>query len=258
MPPEAENEQVDVPALDADTIAAIKKLAGQTLEKAGTDPAKIVAAIQAARNELELSGDMEGAALYTQAIALVQQAAGEAETAEAETPEEPPAEEAVAEGELLAAAKPGNLRKAGRPISGARLASLEQTVKTLLQMMAGAGSAKAQKAISAMADGDEMAMSAKSIGDELAKAMTPLAQALLNVNDRLIKIEAQPAPGGPVLRPVPKTIAGQKAAEVVKPAMPGIVKAQLDDLLRKSHTDANPTLRLEYKRRYDELAAQYQ
>ena len=81
-------------ALDAATIAAIKLLAGQAtpLTKAASDPAKIVGLIQQARNELELGGDMEGAALMTQAIALIQQATGEAEGSPAEEASEPPAE----------------------------------------------------------------------------------------------------------------------------------------------------------------------
>lgn len=254
------------PGLSADQLTTLQKLAGNlaALEKASTDPAKIVAMIQAARNELELAGDMDGAALYTQAISLVQQAAGEAkepnaddETAPADAAQDQQAGGAPDAAMLAQGAKAANLKKAGKAVSGNRMAALEQTVKTLLTMMAGAGSSKAQKAILAMSDGDEMNMSAKTIGAEFTKAVEPLAQALLNVNDRLIKIEALPAPGGPQLRVVPKQIAGQKTADVAKTAMPSIIKAQLDDLRRKAHTDPNPTLRLEYQKRHDELAATY-
>lgn len=249
------------PALDAETIAAIKKLAGQAqpaapLTKASADPAKIVAMIQQARNELEMSGDMDGAALMTQAIALIQQASGEAN----ETEPEPDAEQGQQdqppdEATMLAAAKTTNLRKAGRTFSSANLAAMENTVKTLLSMMAAAGSQKAQKAITAMADGDEMSMTA-AIGAEFTKAMTPIAQAVLNVNERLLKIEGQPAPGGPALRRVEKTIAGQPANQ--KPAATALIKAQLDSLHHLARTSATIGMREDYQRQYEALAAQYQ
>lgn len=260
MPKDDDKQTQDAaPALDAETIAAIKKLAGQTLEKASTDPAKIVAMIQASRNELELAGDMDGAALMTQAIALIQQATGEADTPAEEdttTPtEEPPPDEAAM---LAQRAKTGTLRKAGAAVSAARMASLEQTVKTLLQMMAGAGSAKAQKAIAAMADGDETTMAA-AIGAELTKAVTPLASAILNVNERLLKIEQLPAPGGPVLRQVEKALAGQKPPSTSeKPALTPLIKAQLDNLQRLANTDPNAALRADYQKRYEALRAEYQ
>lgn len=268
MPPELEETQnlasvSTPPALDAATIDAIKRLAGQSLlSKAATDPAKIVGLIQAARNELELAGDMEGAALMTQAIALIQQASGEAEGSPAEEASEPPPE-AAAEGDvpaaaMVAAAKAGNLKKAGRPVSGARMAALEQTVKTLLQMMAGAGSAKAQKAITAMADGDEMSIS-QAIGTEFAKAVNPLAGALLNINDRLLKIEAQPLPGGPLIRqPVTKTIIGQAPIAESKPALTPLVRQQLDNLQRMARTAASPHFAKLYDDQYQALKTQYQ
>lgn len=260
---ETTQEQVAPAALDAETIAAIKKLAGRptTLEKASADPAKIVAMIQAARNELELAGDMEGAALFTQAIALVQQAAGEAEApaAEEETTETTTEEAPVDEAAMLASAKATDLRKAGKAISSSRLASLEQTAKTLLQMMAGAGHTKAQKALAAMVDmgaGDDVAA---AIGAEFQKAVNPLAQALLNVNDRLLKIEAQPAPGGPVLRLVDKVIAGGRGAPPPeKPQITTLIKAQLDSLSHLARTAATSGMRADYQKQHDDLRAQYQ
>jgi hypothetical protein len=268
MPPEEtpKPEQETAPGLTAEQLAGLRLLAGNlatlqpaTIAKAATDPAKIVAMIQAARNELELSGDMEGAALFTQAIALVQQAAGEAEGTPEEEATEPPGE-AQAEGDAapgqFAQRAKATLKKAGRTFSAANLAAMENTVKTLLQMMAGAGNAKAQKAMAAYQADDTPDMT-MAIGAEFTKAMTPIAQALLNVNDRLSKVEALPAAGGPMLRPVPKQIAGQPTIPAAKPAMPNIIKSQLDDLQRRAHTDPNPTLRLEYQKRHDELAATY-
>jgi hypothetical protein len=157
----------------------------------------------------------------------------------------------------MAASQTGNLKKAGRPVSGARMAALEQTVKTLLQMMAGAGSAKAQKAITAMADGDEMTIS-QAIGSEFQKAMTPLAGAVLNINDRLLKIEAQPTSGGPVLRIVDKVIGRAREAPQEKPQPTALVKAQIDNLWRQLNTEVNPQQRAQYQAQYDALKAQYQ
>lgn len=265
MPKEEEQQTTDAaPALDAETIAAIKKLAGQTLtaevltlEKASADPAKIVAMIQQARNELEMSGDMDGAAMLTQAITLVQQVIGDADNPADETPpteEAPPAEGDPAQ--MAAAAKTKTLRKAGRALSSANLAAMENTVKTLLQMMASAGSTKAQKAITAMSDGDDVSMAA-AIGAEFTKAVTPIASAVLNVNERLLRIEGQPAPGGPVLRRVEKTITGQQPANQ-KPQATTLIKAQLDNLHHLARTSATIGMRADYQRQYEELAAQYQ
>lgn len=259
MPKEEQQTEATAPALDADTIAKLQKLAGTlqpaALLKAASDPAKIVAMIQQARNELELAGDMDGASMLTQAITLVQQVIGDADA----PADEPAAEEAPpAEGDpaqmVAASAKASTLRKAGRALSGANLSAMENTVKTLLQMMATAGSAKAQKAISAMADGDEVAM---SIGAELTKALNPIAQAVLNVNDRLIKIEAQPAPGGPVLRIVEKVITGQKPANQ-KPVATPMIKAQIGNLYHLARTAATIGMREDYLKQYEALAAQYQ
>lgn len=259
-------DQPAAPALDAETITAIKKLAGQQptqLAKAATDPAKIVALIQALRNEAEVAGDMDGASMFTQAITLIMQASGEADTPAEGSPEEeatePPAE-AQAEGDvpMQQAAKTGTLRKAGRALSSANLAAMENTVKTLLAMMASAGSAKAQKAITAMSDGDDVSMAA-AIGAEFQKAVTPLAGAILNVNDRLLKIEAQPALGGPVLRIVDKKIAGQGGTvSTEKPPITALIKSTLDNLHHLARTAATPGMRQDYQKQYDELRAQYQ
>jgi HK97 family phage prohead protease len=266
-----EPEATPTPAtLDAATIAAIKLLAGtgQPLAKAATDPTKIVSMIQQARNELELAGDMDGASLMTQAIALIQQATGEASAPEGSPEEEatePPAE-AQAEGDVPAggavtrnykATKTGTLKKAGRKFSGANLAAMENTVKTLLQMMATAGSTKAQKAMIAMADGDELSMT-QAIGAEFTKAVTPIAGAVLNINDRLAKIEAQPLPGGPVIRaPIQKQISGQAAPAESKPVMSVLVRQQLDNLQRMARTAANPSLAKLYDDQYTLLKAEY-
>jgi hypothetical protein len=250
------------PALTPEQLADLQKLAGTlSLEKAASDPAKIVALIQQARNEYELSGDMDAAAMLTQAISLVQQVIGGADAAE--TPETDVAAEpgvAAADQAVAAAAAAGDLAKAGRMLNTKNLAAMENTVKTLLQMMATAGSTKAQKAIAAMADGDEMAMSAKAIGSELEKVLQPFAVGILNINDRLTQVERQPMPGGPVLRPgaVAKVIAGQDPPANTKPVMPGIIKLQLDDLARKARVDPNPTFQRLYQAQIEDIRKQYQ
>lgn len=244
-----------------DPIADVRKLAGsETIKKAAADPAKIVSLIQASRNDLELAGDMEGAALLTQAIALVQQASGEAEEAPAEAALEP-TDEAADDPALAMAAKPGNLRKAGRTFSGGNISAMHNVVKTLLQLMAGAGDAIAQKAMSAYAgdsgEGD-IAMASKVAAAILPQFET-LAKGLLIIHDRLSTVEAQPVPGGPVIRSVQKVIAGQApaATTVTKPAAPGYIRESLEDLLRKANTAASPAQRDQLLKQHDRLREQY-
>lgn len=261
-------ETPPAPQLSAEQITTLQKLAGTlkpaAIAKAASDPQKIIALIQQARNDAEIAGDLDGAALYTQSIALILQATGDADESEAESAAEgdlgPAAQEQATTPQMAAAAASGNLQKAGRVFNTKNLIAMENTVKTLLQMMAGAGSSKAQKAIAAMADGDEMSMSAKAIGGELEKVLTPLAAGVLNINDRLTAIEKQPMPGGPIVRPgvVTKVIAGQTPAQETKPAMPGIIKAQLDDLQRKARTDPNPAFRTLYQSQVDDIRKDYQ
>jgi hypothetical protein len=254
-----ETEATQPPAsLDAATIAAIKQLAGQAqpLNKAASDPAKIVASIQQARNDLELAGDMQGASLLTQAIALIQQATGEAEA-------EPDPEEAAlserADPALAVSAKTGNLKKAGATFSAANLAGMKNTVVTLLGMMAGAGSAEAKAALHAL-QGESMGgdtTMAAAIGAEFGKAVNPLAAAIINMNDRLTVIEKQPAVGGPVIRSAAKQITGQAPPSEQKPAMSVLVREQLAQLQRLSRTANTPALAKQYDDQYQLIKAQY-
>jgi prohead serine protease len=254
--PNEETEVVNLaPGLSAVQLSALQKLAGSVTALAkATDPTKIVALIQQLRNEAEVAGDMDGASMFTQAITLIMQASGEANEPEAEAP--PPAEGDVPADQQMLASATATLRKAGRKLSGANLAAMENTVKTLLQMMATAGSVKAQKAITAMADGDEMTVAA-AISAEFTKAITPIAQAVLVLNERFDRL---PTAGGPVVRaPIQKVITGQPpAATETKPAMPNIIKAQLDDLHRRASTDPNPANRAAYQQRYEALRSEYQ
>jgi HK97 family phage prohead protease len=136
------------------------------VQKAAADPQKIIAMIQQARNDCELGGDMEGAQLLTQAIALVLQANGDAEApddtsdaADAATADDPAAADVAAADDtasadddadaalMMAARVSGGaaVHKAGRAISGGRMAAMKSVVKTLLQLMADAGTRKPKR-----------------------------------------------------------------------------------------------------------------
>jgi len=90
------------------------------------------------------------------------------------------------------------------------------------------------------------------MADDLMKAITPQFDALLtkldDVTQRLAVIEAQPAPGGPALRPVEKPITPLPGAT---PRTAGrISKSQLDELKQKANTEPNPALRGQYQQQY--------
>jgi len=247
-----------------DPIADVRKLAGKPIKKAAADPAKIVAMIQASRNELELAGDMEGAALLTQAIALVQQASGEAEEAPADELTAPAAD-AAAESEttdpaLTMAAKAGALRKAGRLRMSKRLAGIEAMAKSMLQLAADAGSEWATKVLGVAKDdgSDDIAM-AEKVSAAILPYFETLAKGVLAIHGDVEVLKRQPAAGGPVIRSVQKVIAGQTPAalETSKPAMSVLVHEQLDNLQRMARTAANPALAKQYDDQYQLIKMQY-
>ena len=234
-----------------------------TLMKAAADPAKIISLIQAARNQCELDGDLPGAELYTQAIALITQAAsGEAEEAAPEAPAEGEAE--TAEGEVALAAKTGGLRKAGRKISGGNIEAMHKVLKALIDMMASAGDEVATKLQAAygldkIASADvtkaagEVAASHTAVTDQLNK----VADILAKMDGRLAAIEQQPVPGGPFLRPAEKVIAGTPVPAEKQPAYETVYKAaHLADLKRLAATEPNPALRANYQRQLAEANGQ--
>jgi|HigsolmetaAR202D_1030399.scaffolds.fasta_scaffold00010_71 Phage head maturation protease len=250
-------------------LAALQKLAEKVapqlqLQKASADPAKIVALIQAARNECELGGDMQGAQLYTQAIALVMQASGEAdattEASETETSETETSEVVESAGAVALAAK-ATLKKAGKAISSERMNALKQAAKALVQMAADAGDEECMAALKAFGVGastneEGVELAAKAISSELEKVLTPFATVLTSIDARLSKVEAQPVAGGPVLRAVEKQLGSTKTSQ--KPQMPNLIKAQLDALWQKAHTDPNPAKRSDYLKQHNDLKAQYE
>jgi len=205
------------------------------LMKAGASPQKIIAMIQAARNACESAGDLDGAALYTQAVALILQAGGDMNAA-------PDAGEATDEGEgegldMAAAAK---LAKAGRKINRGNMSSLHRVLKSLLEMMSTAGDEVAQKMLGSYAEKADTPTPdalAKVAGAEFVKGMEPqlgelktlFSESLTKLEQRLERIEAQPAGGGPNLRPVEKLLASAPAATPAQPDATAVIQKMIDD-----------------------------
>ena len=205
------------------------------LMKAGANPQKIIAMIQAARNACESSGDLDGAALYTQAVALILQAGGNMNAAEAEeVAEEGEGGEGV---EMSAAAK---VEKSGRKINRGNMSSLHRVLKSLLEMMSTAGDEVAQKMLGSYAekaDAPTPDALAKVAGAELVKGIEPqlgelktlFSESLTKLEQRLERIEAQPAAGGPNLRPVEKLLASTPAATPTQPDAAAVIQKMIDD-----------------------------
>jgi hypothetical protein len=246
-----------------DTQAALAELA--TFAKAAAaDPLKATAQLQAIRDEAELAGDVEGAQLLTQAIALVLQAAGEAEPpaeAEAETVE---TEEETAEGEVemaadateddptaIAMATRASLVKALRLRMGKRLPGIEAVAKQMLQLAADGGSEWAMKLLKAETADPDQATGAmvKLLGSELQKGLSTVAGATLELYREVAKIAAQPAAGGPVQRTaaIAKRIDDTPASRDGAP----VDSAYIAHLRRMAVVETNPATRRGYQ---DELA----
>lgn len=254
----------------ADPVAALRATAG--LQKvAAPDPSKLIAQMQAMRDEMELQGDTEGAACCTQAIALMLEAAGEAQ--ETTPDDEATPEDAAADATQATAATPAGvqmaataqIKKAGRAISGSRMGAMHNVVKALLQLMAGAGDTQAQKAMAAYTQKDDTpaeddaamaAKFAKSVGAELQTALTPFAQALVSIYDL---VSRTPVAGGPLVRPVPvaKALPGQAPQPVTASAAQTdpFTKAQLDYLRHLANTEPNPARADAYRKQYEALKA---
>ncbi len=202
------------------------------LMKAGANPQKIIAMIQAARNACESSGDLDGAALYTQAVALILQAGGSMNAAEAE--------EVAEEGEGVEMDAAAKVEKAGRKINRGNMSSLHRVLKSLLEMMSTAGDEVAQKMLGSYAekaDSPTPDALAKVAGAELVKGIEPqlgelktlFSESLTKLEQRLERIEAQPAAGGPNLRPVEKLLASTPAATPTQPDAAAVIQKMIDD-----------------------------
>lgn len=246
---------VDRPANPDAKILLWKGAGMDELEKAA-DPQKVVQQLQVLRNECELSGDLEGAQLYTQSIAVVMQAAGEAKPAETEKAEESAAapSDAAADDALLQAAgakkHPLALRKAGRAFSGANATAMHDVIKALSAILAQSGDEQAAKVAACYGGASpskDAPMTAEKLatvtGDALTKALGPLLTAHTTTLDALTKrldiIERQPAIGGPVLR----VVAMDKVLGTV-----GGASTSIADLRKMAANEPNPVKRAEYNR----------
>lgn len=269
-----EDEQQLIAAMKKGYEQIIQSSAGELLIAKAADPSKIVAQIQQLRNDAEMDGDGDAAQLYTQAISLVLQASGDMDSSDADAAAaaDDAGDASAAGGADTALAmvhSPRGLAKVGRPVSGARMSAMQQVVKSLLDLLANAGDAQAGAALKAYggmaapdaaADADP-AMDPMKVAAQMGEALGRVLQpALAKIDERLTKIEAQPAPGGPVLRVADKRIAGQQplsepAKTLLVPS--GLVKAALDNLRQLANSDPNPAMRADYLKQYQELARPY-
>lgn len=214
-----------------DALAQLAALA--VLAKAAPDPMKATTQLQAIRDELELAGDVQGAALMTNAISLVLQAAGEAEApageveteVETETEAEAPADDVEMAADIgdseeqdpatLMMGARASLLKASRLRMGKRLPGIEAIAKQMLQLAADGGSEWAIKLLKGEAPTDMKALLpelTKAVEAQLTKAMQPVAAGILHIHERTQALEAQPAPGGPVrnLQPIAKRLGAEQ------------------------------------------------
>jgi len=172
------------------------------LMKAAPDPMKIIGSIQTMRDEIELAGDPEGAALMTQAIALILQAAGEASPPAAESEVESEVEmmdDAAGDEEAVMMSSRADLLKASRLRMGKRLDGIERAARDLLKLAADSGSVWAAGVLKAETIATvEDAM--KAIGADLRKGLEVIAGATIGIAERVDTLERQPVGGGPIGR----------------------------------------------------------
>ena len=211
---------------------------------AGTTPEQVIALLQALRNDVEVGGDLEKAEMYTNAIALVLQAEGAEEAVVAE-----PAEEAAEEHEELGEEPPVDLEGAeGAPETPAEEAAesaetQDDEDRDDRELRAAARTRRLHKSTWVTPEALQKAVNAQSA--QLEKTLGTLTKTLTAIDTRLQRIEAQPRSGGPVLRAVDKTIAGQAA-----PADPEREQKQqrLSDLRKAAAVEPDPLRRAQYQR----------
>jgi 2'-5' RNA ligase len=121
----------------------------------------------------------------------------------------------------------------------------EEVAEAGLQMGQPAGDVK---------KGAEVAKVQPVTAEDLAKSLLPTFDAinkrlevLEQIEQRLANIEAQPAPGGPVLRGVNKSITGQ-GSQPAQPEGEQVTQKSVAELRRLSTTEPNPILKAEYAR----------
>jgi phage head maturation protease len=242
------------------------------------DASKVVAMLQQLRNDAEVAGELDDAELFTNAIRLVQQAAGESKDKPAEA-EAAPEEMPEATAEMAQAARIGDLAKragavvkwdghrwqwvlkAGRMFSMSNQSSMHTVIKALAAMLANAGDAQAAKIVAVydgggQEDGVEMAAWSTTLVKALEPSFKGLADTLANLDRRVAVIEKQPAPGGPVLRAIEKIVAvgqnlnvDQRAAALKKAEM------RVAELRRQASTEPNDVVRQQYRRDLEQAEA---
>jgi len=262
------------------------ELLNQLLKAA--DPTKAVAMLQQLRNDAELAGEMDQAELYTNAIRLVQQAAGNAAPDDEPSADETTQDQADAAPDgtdaVMQAAKAGDLvksggaikrfdgkdwkavtiHKAGRVFKSANANAMHGVIQALAKMLANAGDDTANKVLKAYGGGDPVAMTALS-GDIL-KAMQPELAKVLGVlttlDGRIANLERQPAPGGPAMRAAgDKTLPGQgqnnnNGDQEARIAKRKKLERDLPELKRLAATDPQPAARADYAAQAKQLEAE--
>lgn len=227
------------------------------LMKAAPDPMKIIGSIQTMRDEIELAGDPEGAALMTQAIALILQAAGEASPPAAESEVESEVEmmdDAAGDEEAVMMSSRADLLKASRLRMGKRLDGIERAARDLLKLAADSGSVWAAGVLKAETIATvEDAM--KAIGADLRKGMELIAGATIGIAERVDTLERQPVGGGPIGRAaapgaLTKRLDAQPPTGGARGASPQV--EQVERLKRLVAIEVNPTIRAGY---VEQLAA---
>jgi len=238
------------------------KAGGDAVEKAvKVDTKKVVEMLQAARNESEITGNADGAQMITQAIALVLRATGEGEQAEHESMarEQAQDEASTKEGEqgMYRVSPVGRLRKTGRTFSTGNSEAMHGVIRALSGMLASAGDPIAQRISSLYAEPDSP--ESEEVGKTAAatlKKMTEVERAMSDVGDLLKAMDAridgigqQPALGGPVLRPVEKSLAGGEPSDSTRRSF----NDSLAELRKSIAIEADPVVKAGYQARLRDL-----
>lgn len=268
-----ENPTTTTALEEGSALAAV----GMLVEKAA-DATKVVQMIQQLRNEKELAGDLEGAERMTQAIGLMLIGDGVADAGDMEediaADEEQDAadlemaaddselmaeeEEEAEKGMPMAMAAKAQITKAGRKIAGSRMAIMKQAVMAYLKVLADAGEPDSMKMLKAVEGDSGGLMDTKALISEIKKAMPleTLAQALINLDERTKRLEAQPAPGGPVARFAGQPVTKAMGGVISKGADTNANAATIANLKRMILLEGNPTLQAQYQQQLKALTGE--
>ena len=228
------------------------------LQKAAGDPTKAIAALQQLRDAAELAGDLGAAQNYSLAIAAALEAAGLAQADDTEPDADDVADEAdpaadatdvaMADGlddlpdedaVVAMARRIGDIAKVGRTVSSANLAHLS-AIHNAITKIAGDTLCKAADDTAEDAALEQAITQAQDTGD--LQKVAALEQTIAELQTRLEQLEAQPMPGGPVLRAVEKALPSDSPAP--KPVRKSAYRRE--DLQRLAQTEPNAQLRAQY------------